>query len=89
MCTYSPAKTLEFYLKKVDIAVEKAIEENPNAEITLLAHSIGGDDLYFIFMTGNQILCIEKHLIQAMTDIITYAFSNVRKSTRVYLCCMV
>ena len=47
MRTSSPAKTLEFYLKKVDIAVEKAIEENPDAEITLLAHSIGGDIFSF------------------------------------------
>lgn len=48
--TSSPSKTLEFYLRKVDIAVEKAIEENPNAEITLLAHSIGGDILFFFFI---------------------------------------
>jgi alpha-beta hydrolase superfamily lysophospholipase len=29
-------------LKKVDEAVDLAMKENPDAEITLLAHSIGG-----------------------------------------------
>ena len=38
----SPSKTLGFYLKKVDEAVAAALAENPDAEIVLLAHSIGG-----------------------------------------------
>jgi alpha-beta hydrolase superfamily lysophospholipase len=29
-------------MKKIDIAVERALEENPDAEIVILAHSIGG-----------------------------------------------
>jgi hypothetical protein len=36
-----PSRTLSFYLKKVDEAVDIAMKENPDAEITLLAHSIG------------------------------------------------
>ena len=35
-------KTLAFYFDKVDVAVRQALEENPSAEIVLLAHSIGG-----------------------------------------------
>ena len=37
-----PAQTLNFYLKKVDEAVIKAIQENGAVEISLVAHSIGG-----------------------------------------------
>lgn len=36
-----PSRTLSFYLKKVDEAVDIAMKENPDAEITLLAHSVG------------------------------------------------
>jgi pimeloyl-ACP methyl ester carboxylesterase len=35
-------KTLAFYFKKVDIAVARALADNPTAEVVLLAHSIGG-----------------------------------------------
>lgn len=35
-------RTLEFYFKKVDKAVSRALTENPEAEIVLLGHSIGG-----------------------------------------------
>jgi hypothetical protein len=35
-------RTLEFYFKKVDGAVSRALAENPEAEIVLLGHSIGG-----------------------------------------------
>lgn len=38
-----PRKTLAFYFKRVDEAVEKALAENgPDAELVLLSHSIGG-----------------------------------------------
>ena len=35
-------RTLAFYFEKVDAAVRQALEENPSAELVLLAHSIGG-----------------------------------------------
>jgi len=38
-----PSKTLAFYFKRVDEAVEKALAETgPDAELVLLSHSIGG-----------------------------------------------
>jgi len=37
-----PSKTLVFYFKRVDEAVALALKENPDAEIVLLSHSIGG-----------------------------------------------
>ena len=38
-------KTLSFYFAKVDEAVSKALLENPDAELVLVAHSIGGNNL--------------------------------------------
>jgi pimeloyl-ACP methyl ester carboxylesterase len=35
-------RTLSFYFQKVDIAVSKALAENPETEFLLLGHSIGG-----------------------------------------------
>ena len=37
-------KTLSFYFAKVDEAVSKALLENPEAELVLVAHSIGGSN---------------------------------------------
>lgn len=37
-----PSKTLAFYFRRVDEAVEQALAENPTAELVLLSHSIGG-----------------------------------------------
>lgn len=44
MLPHRPSKTLKFYLEKIDGAVDRALNENPDAEIILLAHSIGGED---------------------------------------------
>ena len=69
----SPSKTLGFYLKKVDEAVAAALAENPDAEIVLLAHSIGGplptihcSALHCTALLCSALLCsaqIEPHLI--------------------------
>ena len=37
-----PAKTLAFYFNKVDEAVADALAANPDAEIAIISHSIGG-----------------------------------------------
>ena len=46
-------KTLSFYFTKVDEAVSKALLENPNSELVLVAHSIGGNlaTTFFLLLT--------------------------------------
>jgi hypothetical protein len=57
-----PSKTLGFYLKKVDEAVAVALAENPDAEIVLLAHSIGGTVRAALYLQ------IESHLDATIVD---------------------
>lgn len=63
-----PSKTLGFYLKKVDEAVSKALEENPDAEIILLAHSIGGASITYIFYTREVWSCDNNRFCQTLME---------------------